>query len=148
MRISTKARYGLFAITAMAETAYLEQCTTVISLSEKLNISKIYLEQVFGLLKRGGIVGSIKGAQGGYYLVKPIEDLTVYDVLVTVEPSLFEKTEATVGNEHKTTEEVIFSEVFDVLDNSVKETLTSISFEDIVNHIKKHGGNESYMYYL
>lgn len=46
------------------------ECITISSIAEKLGISKIYLEQVFSLLKRAKLVTSLKGAQGGYQLSK------------------------------------------------------------------------------
>jgi Rrf2 family protein len=71
---------------------------TVIRISEKLGISKIYLEQVFSLLKRGGIVHSVKGAQGGYQLARAPGQISVLAVLAAVELSLFEPAEETVSD--------------------------------------------------
>ena len=58
MRISSKCRYGMAAMISIALSDV--ECVTIISISEKLGISKIYLEQVFSLLKRAGLVNSIK----------------------------------------------------------------------------------------
>ena len=52
MRVSAKSRYALAALTTMAMQENSRECVTVISISERLGISKIYLEQVFSLLKR------------------------------------------------------------------------------------------------
>ncbi|MEI6102174.1 MAG: Rrf2 family transcriptional regulator, partial [Eubacteriales bacterium] len=81
MRISAKSRYALAAITYMAIIDNKKECVTVISISEQLGISKIYLEQVFSLLKRAKLVVSIKGAQGGYRLAKPAVKIAIADVL-------------------------------------------------------------------
>ena len=62
----------------------------VLKISEA-GVSKIYLEQVFSLLKRDGLVNSIKGAQGGYQLSRPAEEISVYDILSVAELSMFEK---------------------------------------------------------
>lgn len=64
MRISTKGRYALAALIKIAENHGSGEYITIASISEKLGISKIYLEQVFSLLIIGGIVTSVKGAQG------------------------------------------------------------------------------------
>jgi len=148
MRISAKGRYGLAAVVSMAESGGVDESVTVISLSERLNISKIYLEQVFSLLKRGNVVISIKGAQGGYRLARPPKDITVFDVLSVIENSLFEKTESTVSESDVNIEKAMIETVFDVLGNSVKETLSGITLEDITNQVAKHKGGENYMYYL
>jgi Rrf2 family transcriptional regulator, cysteine metabolism repressor len=97
MRISAKGRYALAAVISMAQQYSNGEYITVISISEKLGISKIYLEQVFSLLKRGGLVRSVKGSQGGYQLARTPGRINVLDVLSAVENSLFEKTEETVS---------------------------------------------------
>ena len=68
MKISAKGRYGLAAMTYLARNYAAGTPITIVSISEKLGISKIYLEQVFSLLKRARLVNSIKGSQGGYQL--------------------------------------------------------------------------------
>ena len=65
-------------------------------LAENLGISKIYLEQIFSLLKRSGLVASVKGAQGGYHLAKPASEISVYEILKALEQILFEPTESSV----------------------------------------------------
>ena len=49
MKISSKGRYALAALTYMAQLNAHHECITIIRISEKLGISKIYLEQVFCL---------------------------------------------------------------------------------------------------
>ncbi|MEL7602247.1 MAG: Rrf2 family transcriptional regulator, partial [Bacillota bacterium] len=49
MRVSAKGRYALAAMLHMAQRADTGEYITVISISERLGISKIYLEQVFSL---------------------------------------------------------------------------------------------------
>ena len=60
MKISAKGRYGLAAMTYLARNYASGSPVTIVSISEKLGISKIYLEQVFSLLKRARLVNSIK----------------------------------------------------------------------------------------
>jgi len=89
MRISAKGRYALASVVFMAQQHESGEYITILSISEKLGISKIYLEQVFSLLKRGNIVNSIKGAMGGYQLTRMPQQITVLDVLKAVELSLY-----------------------------------------------------------
>ena len=56
MRISAKGRYALASVIHMAQQHHSGESVTLISISERLGISKIYLEQVFSLLKRGELV--------------------------------------------------------------------------------------------
>ncbi|NLJ58669.1 MAG: Rrf2 family transcriptional regulator [Tissierellia bacterium] len=146
MKISARARYGLAAVITMAEEQTDDELVTVISLSEKLKISKIYLEQVFALLKRGDIVTSTKGAKGGYSLSRPADKITLYEVLLSIENSLFEETEETVKESDPQLENCMQENIFKILDNTIKDTLTNITIEDLVDNLSQYRGN--YMYYL
>lgn len=148
MRISSKGRYALAAITSMAMDYSEGECITVISISEKLGISKIYLEQVFSLLKRGGIVNSIKGSQGGYQLVNHPLKITLYDILAASESSLFEVTEETVSQKAPDIEAALRESVFGKLDEAVEKTLKSITLYDIAAEAEKHKVDDGFMYYI
>ena len=132
----------------MAENYSNGEYITVISISEKLGISKIYLEQVFSLLKRGGIVNSIKGAQGGYQLARMPEQITVLDVLSAVELSLFEPTEETVQDKSPDIEAAMRLSAFDVLDSTVRNTLGQITLYDLVTEAEKHKADQGFMFYI
>lgn len=54
-------------------------------IAERNNISPQYLEQVFASLRKAGIVKSIKGSQGGYFLNKPAEQITISEVIEALE---------------------------------------------------------------
>jgi Rrf2 family iron-sulfur cluster assembly transcriptional regulator len=51
------------------------------SLSEEEHISSVFLEQIFFKLRKAGIVTSVRGPGGGFCLAKPLEQLTVKDIL-------------------------------------------------------------------
>ena len=148
MRISAKGRYALAAVICMAHKYNSGEYITVISISEKLGISKIYLEQVFSLLKRGKIVTSAKGSQGGYRLAEPPAKMTALDLLSAVEMPLFEKTEETTREKAPHIEAAMGSEVFDILDSSVKDALASITLESLVVEALKNKGDNTLMFYI
>lgn len=143
MKISSKGRYGLAVLASMAKHEGVGGLVSVISLSERLDISKIYLEQVFAILKRSGFVMSVKGASGGYYLAKPPNDITAYDVLSATESALFEKTEVTISRHDESLERSITKNVFLELDKAIEEVLSGITIEEVINK-----SDEGYMYYL
>jgi Rrf2 family protein len=65
MRLTTKGR---FAVTAMIDLGMRHQRgpVTLAGISERQRISLSYLEQLFGRLRRQGIVDSVRGPGGGY----------------------------------------------------------------------------------
>lgn len=148
MRLSVKARYGLGAMLYLAQYYAAKENITVQKMSDSLGISKIYLEQVFSLLKHAELVTATKGAQGGYRLIRPPQEITTYDVLYAIESSLFEKTESTFSESYAEIEETLQTNVFTKLDEKVKETLEGITLAELSNKVKELQSDEGYMYYI
>ncbi|MGL6015682.1 MAG: RrF2 family transcriptional regulator [Selenomonadaceae bacterium] len=148
MKISAKGRYGLAAMSYIAQNYRTGSPITIISIAEKLGISKIYLEQVFSLLKRAGLVTSIKGAQGGYQLVKAPSAITVYDILGAIELALVEKAEDTVKEQAPALDKALQRAVFEVIDSTLQEKLQAISLQDILNETEKQKSAGDFMYFI
>lgn len=148
MRISVKGRYALAATTSMALSNSGNEYITLISISEKLGISKIYLEQVFSLLKRSGIVNAIKGSQGGYQLTRSPRQITVFDILAAVESSLFETTEETVKEKAPDIETAMNISIFHPLDRSIRSVLQGITLYDLASEAEKNKSDQSFMFFI
>lgn len=84
MRLTTKGR---FAVTAMLDLALHDGDgpVTLSGISARQGISLSYLEQLFGKLRRHGIVDSVRGPGGGYRLARDLGELTVADIIVAVD---------------------------------------------------------------
>ncbi len=148
MRLSAKGRYALAATTSMAQNQGNNEYITLISISEKLSISKIYLEQVFSLLRHSGIVNSIKGSQGGYQLSRLPQQITVYDILSAVETSLFESTEETLKEKAPEIEAAMSLSIYVPLDALIKSTLQHITLYDLIIEAEKHKSDQGFMFYI
>ena len=148
MRISAKGRYALASVIHMAQHQQGGESITLIRISERLGISKIYLEQVFSLLKRGELVTSVKGAQGGYLLSRAPGQVSVLDVLTAVETSLFDRTEDTVAEKAPEVEFAMRKCAFQALDDAVASALTRVTLEDLVLASEQHKGDDAMMYYI
>lgn len=87
MRLSTKSRYGL---RAMFDIAY--NCgtapTQIQDISRRQHISQRYLEQIFQSLKKGGLLKSKRGPQGGYMLAKEPQEITLQEIIQATEGDL------------------------------------------------------------
>jgi len=148
MRISAKGRYALAACIYLAEQYNREELTTVISISAKLDISKIYLEQVFSLLKRGGLVTSIKGSHGGYKLTKAPEEISSYEILASIETAVFEEAKETVSDKAEEIEIAMQSLVFKPLNEIVISSLKDVTLKQLYTESLKHKKDEGYMFYI
>lgn len=87
MRLTTRGRY---AVTALLDLALqpAEQTITLAEIAARQSISVAYLEQLFAKLKRQGLVASVRGANGGYYLARPADTITVLEVIEAVNESV------------------------------------------------------------
>ncbi len=148
MRISAKGRYALASTISLAQDYAKGEYTTVLSISDKLGISKIYLEQVFSLLKRGGIVNSVKGSQGGYQLARMPRQITLFDVLSAVELSLFEPNEATVAENAPDIEAAMRITVFEEIDSVLRSTMQNVTLSTLVSEAEKHRAADGLMFYI
>jgi Rrf2 family protein len=82
--VSTQVRYALRALLYIAEHSD-ESPVPLNQIAENEDISKKYLENIFTLLKRGGLVGSSRGPVGGYSLAVSPENLRLYDIVLAVD---------------------------------------------------------------
>ena len=79
LKLSTKGRYGLRALIDLAQ--YSEDTpVSIMSISSRQELSERYLEQLMSMLKKAGLVKSIRGAGGGYILAKPAYEWEMYSV--------------------------------------------------------------------
>jgi len=148
MRISAKGRYALAAAIHLATSYGNGENIAVANISERLGTSKIYLEQIFSLLKRSGLIDSAKGAQGGYKLARKPQKITAADILLAVEISLFEETKDTVSDKAPEIDKSVRLLVFDALNKKIKETLESITLEELALAAEKNKPDDANMFYI
>jgi Rrf2 family cysteine metabolism transcriptional repressor len=84
MRFSSTELYGLKAVVEMARW-YNEGPVSLAKIAQVRKLPLPYLEQIIPLLRKAGLVESIRGVKGGYRLAKPPEEISVGDVLRALE---------------------------------------------------------------
>jgi Rrf2 family iron-sulfur cluster assembly transcriptional regulator len=84
MRLTTKGR---FAVTAMIDLALRQNNgpVTLAAISQRQQISLSYLEQLFGKLRRQSLVESTRGPGGGYTLGRKADEISVADIILSVD---------------------------------------------------------------
>ena len=80
MKLSKRGEYGLRALQDLA-AHYEGELVSNKELAERNNIPNKFLEQILLTLRRGRILNSQKGPQGGYYLARPPEHITLAEVI-------------------------------------------------------------------
>jgi len=143
MKISTKGRYGLRALIDLAINVEKEN-VTIKTISERQNISERYLEQIFSLLRKGGIIVGKKGAQGGYNLIKNKSELTIDEILRVLEG---ENILIDINPlEENDIENFVNKNLWCNINKIISDYFDSITLEDLVEDY--NSSEESLIYYI
>ena len=88
MLISAKGTYAIRVITDMAEHGGMDGYVSISLLSERLQISRKYLESIMTLLSKNGVIDVCRGKNGGYKLNRKPEEYRLIDILQITEDTL------------------------------------------------------------
>ena len=131
LRLSTTARYSLRALSDLSSSPNNEP-VSISGIASRQNIPVTYLEQIFGKLRRGGILESVRGAQGGYMLARPANDITISEILQALgEPVIFGSCQTEKGCENAVTCPTF--NLWRKVKGSVDEILRTTTLEDIAD---------------
>lgn len=142
MIISSKGKYGLVALMDICLYSGSE-AVTLKSVSKRQNISERYLEQIFSILRKGGIITSKKGAQGGYFLARKPKDITVGEILNILEGDL----KIVSPSEEKNDIECFMQKkIWNNINRQIETYFNSITLEELVKDYIE--GKITIMYYI
>lgn len=145
MKLSTKGRYGLRAMIDLAR--YSEEAPVSIgSIAQRQAISERYLEQLVAMLKKAGLVKSIRGASGGYVLAKDAGQISVGDVLRSLEGSLEPVKCAAFYSEEgcAASDGCVTKYVWQKINDSMNDTVNGIMLDELVKESKELDKGENH----
>lgn len=87
MRITTKGRYGIRAVVALA-TSRDDRPVAISRIAKEEGVSPEFLEQIFFRLKKSGLIRSLRGPRGGFLLNRDAAKISVYDILAAVDEAV------------------------------------------------------------
>jgi Rrf2 family protein len=92
MRVTTWTEYSLIITIHLARRHRADQGRVAArEIAEAERLPPDYVEQILLRLRRAGLVGSVRGARGGYHLAKDPAAISVRDVMAASEHQTFEK---------------------------------------------------------
>jgi len=141
MRLTTKGR---FAVTAMIDLGMRHQRgpVTLAGISERQRISLSYLEQLFGRLRRQGIVDSVRGPGGGYTLARSMEEISVASIIRAVDEPIDATQCGGLGNCHDD-RECMTHDLWMNLNARIYEYLESVQLGELVRTQLKKEADEA-----
>ena len=136
MKLSTKGRYAVMAMSDLAVQARLDAKRPV-SLAEigaREGISLSYLEQLFARLRRAGLVTSIRGAQGGYCLSAEAAEICIGDIIRAVdEPIEVTRCQLSRGGCQSQNSRCLTHDLWAGLGRHIYGYLDAVTLEDVVS---------------
>jgi len=132
MKVSTKSRYALYLMLALA--LHEDENLSVKTVAAMQGISEKYLEQVIPTLVRCGYVKSIRGARGGYHLTKSPDDYTVGMILREVEGGIAPVSclDDTV-NQCAKCKNCVTLELWEQVDRAISNVVDHVTLADLVD---------------
>ena len=132
MKLSTRGQYALHAMVFLARKA-AEGPQTLRTIADD-GLPEQYLEQLLGALRRHGLVVTVRGAQGGYSIARPPDQITVANIL--------ESTEGPVNLSQCAGDEAICPkssacatrDVWRYLTDNINTLMQGITLEDVLNN--------------
>lgn len=130
MKLSTKGKYGLYAMFNLAQHA--GDGPRPLKAVAEIGVPEDYLEQLLGNLRRAGLVTTVRGAQGGYLLAKEPQEITVGDIIDATEgPLALSECISDEGCCHRSGQ-CRTRRVWEYLSNSINDVLQSITLKDML----------------
>lgn len=148
MNFSKRSRYGIRALIDLAQHEECG-CTRLMDLAERNNISVKYLEQIFMALRKAGILGSLKGVQGGYFLAQHPRELTVARIVSVLEVGyMLESETGDAAGMDDGRAMAIQCDIIDPINRYTQELLCGLTLEKLVESADKKQCVMQDMYYI
>ena len=126
MNISVKGEYALQAIFDLA-TQPVGEPVKIADIATRQKIPQKFLELILASLKQGGFVESRRGAEGGYRLARPSDQITIGEVLKFVEE----------GKKPKRATPDAFTDIWKRVDLAISGVLDRTTFAELVRRWKE-----------
>jgi Rrf2 family iron-sulfur cluster assembly transcriptional regulator len=132
VKLSTKGRYAVMAMVDLASHSKGSP-VALADIAERQEISLSYLEQLFGKLRKGGLVKSVRGPGGGYLLSRTPQQLRISDIILAVDEPI-QATRCAPGTPagcHNTKGRCLTHDLWEELGNQIYLYLSSVSLADV-----------------
>ncbi|NBG87624.1 RrF2 family transcriptional regulator [Isachenkonia alkalipeptolytica] len=149
MKFSTKGRYGLKAMFDLAMN-YGDGPITLKNIAQRQDISEHYLEQLIATLRRAKLVKSVRGAQGGYMLNHPPEEITVGAIIRSLEGPVgpADCVMDADSEECRNQESCVTRLVWARIQESVNDVIDTTTLAHMLEDQEKINNKKNYMFYI
>lgn len=149
MKVSLRSTYGIMAAVDLAMQAGGVPIQAK-AIAKRQNIPARFLEQVLHMMKKAGLVTSLRGAQGGYVLSRRPADLSVAEILEALDGPLYPINGANghrpLGRLSKT--EALLAGIWNRVSEAERHVLEAITIEELAGQQRQLEEQRSLMYHI
>jgi len=127
-QVSAKGEYAALAVLALSLHTE-DHPLQVKAISQRENIPLRFLEQVMSLLKKGGLVESVRGPHGGYHLTRAPAQISLGEVLQVIEGPQNPGDSSKARNGHP--ESIVLKALWSEIKAELTDRLNAVSFESL-----------------
>jgi Rrf2 family transcriptional regulator, cysteine metabolism repressor len=127
--VTSKSRYAVVALAELARSGH--QPVPIAQVAERREMPVQFLEQLFSTLRRDGLLQSQRGVKGGYTLARPPEQITVLEVVQSLDGKVGEEAREAGG---------IWADGVEAL----REVFRSTTIADIARREAEESGSQMY----
>ena len=149
MKISRRTTYGIMAAIDLAMNAH-EAPIQARAIARRQVIPIRFLEQVLNAMKKSGLVDSLRGAQGGYILLKEPSVLSIADILEALEGSVFHRSvQGRPSFEKRSTkQEILLGNVWEQVEAAERKVLGGITIQELAGRQRVLEEQRNPMYHI
>ncbi len=129
MKFSSTEEYGLRCMLQMARKGE-KSMTTIVELAQKENLTSAYVAKIMSVLRKSGLIQSIRGQSGGYRLSRAPQEINVNEVIEALGGKFFDQ------DEYCTTPSGDHSVCIHSMDCSIRSLWTGLS-NAMTTYLKK-----------
>ena len=134
MRLSTKGRYAVMAMTDLAAHTDARD-VSLAEIAARQQISLPYLEQLFARLRRAGLVRSARGPGGGYRLAKTADQTHISEIVLAVDEPI--RATRCTGEDKAlgcmaSGEQCLTHGLWEALGRQIEDYLAGVSLDDVL----------------
>jgi Rrf2 family protein len=149
MKVSQRVTYGIMAAVDLAMNAK-EAPIQARTIARRQAIPIRFLEQVLHAMKRSGLVDSLRGAQGGYVLLKEPSALSVADILEALDGPVFHRAfqGQSALDRRLTKQELLLGHVWEQVEAAERKVLDNITIEQLAGRQRAIDEQRNPMYHI
>jgi Rrf2 family protein len=141
MKVSAKTEYACLAMLELAASFGSGQPVQIRRIADRHGIPSRFLVQILLQLKAAGFVNSTRGAAGGYELVRPPRDISLADVIYSMEGS--DENTSAVNSDAAAAR--VLRNCWEEVTRAERDLLEGVSLADLADRVRRQAEP---MYYI